>query len=278
MTAVGMKRSTWAVVIIGNVLVINALVYVFSEIKETGRAYTVISDFLAIIASLVAATGLYSAFNNFRQWDFVKTSWLMLFSGMMLFCTGETIRAFMELGLKLNMAESFPTVADTLRTLGYFPLCVGALMLVRGYIKSGFSLGRPRFYVSLGLAWSVCAAALCYFLFLPILADTSMERAAKAIYIFHPAADLFLILNAMILVYVTGFFSSGMVSRPWKCVAFGFVFMTLADITYSYLNLMDKYTSNGFTDIGWNTGYLLIGLAGFYQKELFDLLQGKSKT
>jgi len=88
-------------------------------------------------------------------------------------------------------------------------------------------------------------------------------------------ADIFLIANAAALVYVAKFFGTSLVSRPWKCIAFGFMFITASDVAYSYINWSGGYAAGNVIDMGWNTGYLLIGLAGFYQKELIDSISVK---
>ena len=44
----------------------------------------------------------------------------------------------------------------------------------------------------------------------------------------------------------------------------------IADLLYSYLSWEDQYGSGNLIDLAWNSGYLMIGLSGLYQKELIE--------
>jgi uncharacterized membrane protein YhhN len=78
-------------------------------------------------------------------------------------------------------------------------------------------------------------------------------------------------------MYITSLFGKGIISKPWKYLAFGFICFTLADLIYSYLSWQEKYDIGNPIDIAWNMGYLLIGLSGLYQWELIDSINGGSK-
>jgi len=273
-----MKKSTLAAIIAGNFIILNAIIYVFSAVRETANFYGIMSNILEALCAMTAALGLFVAFRILKKWDMIKTSWMLLFVGFGLYAVAEMVYASLAIAFHVNPSEIFPTAADYVWTLGYIPLCAGIAMLYYSYKKSGFAQGSKKFYLCLSAFLLAFAAVLVYFLFMPILKDPKTSLEAKVLYIFYPTADIFLIANALSLVYITRFFGVGLVSRPWKCIAFGFMFITAADVAYSYLNWTGQYAAGSVIDMGWNTGYLLIGLAGFYQKELIDSINsGGSK-
>jgi uncharacterized membrane protein YhhN len=85
---------------------------------------------------------------------------------------------------------------------------------------------------------------------------------------------MFVVIPALILVYITSLFGKGLISMPWRLLALGFICFTAGDLLYSYLSWQDVYGNGNFIDIGWNLGYLLIGMSGAYQKELLTSIQG----
>jgi len=44
-----------------------------------------------------SALGLFVAVRVFKRWDFIKTSWLLLFIGLGLFAVAESVYAVLEL-------------------------------------------------------------------------------------------------------------------------------------------------------------------------------------
>jgi len=270
-----MKKSTVAAIIAANLVIINAILYIFTEVHEIANIYKLISNVLAVLCSITAALGLFVAFRVLKKWDMIKSSWLLLFVGLGLFAVAESVYAMLNIGFHVNSAEVFPTAADYVWTLGYLPLCAGLALLYSGYKKSGFAQGSKKFYLCSSAFLLAFVLALVYFVFMPILKDTKISLEAKALYIFYPAADIVLISNALSLVYITQLFGVSLVSRPWKCIAFGFMFITASDVAYSYFSWAGQYDLGNLIGMGWNTGYLLIGLAGFYQKELIESINGK---
>lgn len=268
-----MKKSAGVILLMAVVLAVNVFVYFFLR-AGAARLYKVISDVLAIISSLMAVGGLFIAVTGFKKYDFVKCSWLMLLLGMFLYFCAETLYGFYEVVLNLNMDSIFPSFADWLWVLGYMPLIAGLAMLLYGYKKGGLPMGNKKNYAVLGLLLTILFWGVCHYLFIPILNDGETSFWGKFVYMFYPTGDFVLIAIAVALAYITGLLKSGMVSRPWRCIAFGFILITLSDIIYSYLLWQKQYDSGSLVDIGWNAGYLLIALAGVYQQELCRSITG----
>lgn len=265
-----MKKSTIFALAVANLLIINAFFYIVMQVKETAWLYSVVSNVSAVICSLLAVLGIFVAITNFKRYDFIKLSWIILLSGVCLYFLAETIYAVCEIGFRMDMDLIFPSVADWLWVVGYVPLIGGMVMFLHGYRMSGLPLGGKKFYIELFIVSMLIISFISAYIFVPIVKDSGISAMAKTVYVVYLTGDFVLIILSMILAHITGLLGVGLASRPWRCIAFGFIFITLSDIAYSYLTWQSNYSSGSFVDIGWNTGYLLIGLAGFYQKELFD--------
>ncbi|MGA1795992.1 MAG: hypothetical protein ACMUIL_09050 [bacterium] len=266
-----MKKSQMVWIVGLFLVVINVLFYFFGIGGENVLA--LVSDLFPIITVVVAGIGLAAAFKSFQEFDATKISWMLLLVGIILFFGGESIYAILELIFKFDMNETFPTIADYSWLAGYIPLFAGLAMLIYGYKKSGFPFGNTKAYTILSTVFIVITGGLIYLLLIPIIKDPETSVFAKFVYLFYPIGDLFLIIPAGFLLYITYLFGRGSVSRPWKYIAAGFIAMTIADILYSYLGWVGLYSAGNastYIDVAWNAGYLLIGLGGFYQMELIQ--------
>ncbi len=248
------------------VLVLNGLVYL---IQPGGEAVlTVVSDILPIVCAGAAFVLLASTLRAFKVMDQTKAAWLLLFLGIGLFFLGEVLYGVQELFLGVDLDEVFPSIADAAWSLGYLPLLAGLLMLLIGYVRSGFPMGNFAKYLVAGLALLGIGAFLIVTLFAPILADETLAGLTGFFYLFYPLADLILLVPAVILILVTATLGRGRLARPWAFVAAGFLLLGVADIAYSSLDWQGLYGPGHVIDIAWNAGYCLIGLGGRYQARL----------
>ena len=262
-----MKLSAKVWALTGMIMLFNIF---FFWIKPEGKILTIVSDLLPVICVLVSIIGITCAVKNLHGFDQTKIAWIMLLIGMVLFLAAETTYGFLEVIMNIDVNEVFPTLADYFWMAGYLPIFIGLVMLVIGYKKSGFSFGSKSTY-TFGISCFVLVTALIiYKLLIPIIQDPETERLAKFVYLYYPIADLFIIIPAMILAYITNLFGKGLISRPWRYIAVGFLCMTTFDIIYSYLSWNDMYGPGNFLDLLQNISYLLIGLGGIFQKELIE--------
>lgn len=259
-------RTLW--VFTGILLLINIGVYAF---RLGGEEFlTIFSDSLPVLCAVISAVCLFYAFKVFKKLDFVKVAWILFLIGMTSNFIAETLYAVLEIVLKTDMNSTFPSIADYFWCGAYIPLFIGLLMMLWGYKKSGFPMGNAKLYVALAIALIILIPVITYLLFLPILKDPEINALEKFFYLFYPIADILIVIPAIILIYITSLFGSGTISRPWKYLSIGFVLFTLADLSYSYLSWKELYGSGNFIDLAWHSGYLLIGMAGLYQKQLIE--------
>ncbi|MEW6066877.1 MAG: hypothetical protein AB1610_01060 [Nitrospirota bacterium] len=265
-----MKKSKTVFVFSLILIFFNLLFYSFQIGGE--NILTIVSDFLPVICSIIACIGLNTAFRSFKTFDYTKISWLMLLLGIVLFFGGESTYAVLEVIFEVDMNETFPTLADYFWLAGYLPLFIGLAMTIYAYKRSGFPFGNVKMYSLISAIFVIITGGLIYLLLIPIIQDTETSFLEKFVYLFYPIGDLFLIIPAVFMIYITSLFGKGSISRPWKYIAAGFISMTIADILYSYLSWLDMYGAGNFIDVAWNIGYLLIGIGAFYQKELIESL------
>lgn len=259
-------KSMWIISIA--LIIINIIVYGFRLGGET--FLSVFSDSLPVVCALLSVACLISAFRSFEFYDFTKIAWLMILTGIVLDFFAETIYGILEIGMKVDMDNTFPSFADYFWTSAYLFTFAGLAMMFIGYKKSGFPLGNVKLYFLLGFIVLMLAITFIYFMLIPIVKDTDTKAITKFFYLFYPIADLFVVILALILMNITSVFGSGKISRPWQFLAIGFIFFTLGDFTYSILGWKDLYGSGNFIDLAWHAGYLIIGLAGLYQKRLVE--------
>ncbi len=259
------KKIAWGIALL--LLTTNIVVCLVKpwnplHMKVFGNFFTIIMGFLAVL-------GTASAFTSFKSGDNAKKSWFMLFIGLLLFFIADSSYAYMELVLKLDMEKNFPLFSDFFYIAAYLPILLSLTMFLSNYRKSGLPWGTwKKSLIPAGLAILMITLIMIFVVFIPIMKDTKTDFFAKAIYFYYPIADILLLIHATILVYITGLFGKGNFSQPWKLISLGFVFLTIADILYSYFSWSGTYSTGSFTDIGWNFAYLLIAFGGFFQNSL----------
>lgn len=250
----------------GILLFINIIFYLFKPGGESVLLF--VGDTLPVICSLIASICLFYAYIEFKEYDLTKIAWFMIFLGIFLSFLAETLYGILEVFAGENMNELFPSIADYFWCIGYLPLFAGLAIMFINYKRSGFPLGKIRVYILITLLYLTLLIGVSYFLLLPIIDDTETSGLETFFYLFYPIGDFFLVLPAAMLMYITSLFGKGIISRPWKYLALGFLCFSFADLFYSYLSWQDKYQSGNMIDVAWHLGYLLIGLSGLYQREL----------
>jgi len=260
-------KKTKVIWIMGIALILaNILFYWFRLGGDVVLQY--VSDLLPVASSLIASISLIIAFTSFKTFDFIKISWLLLCVGIILFFLGESLYAILEIGLGMDMNESFPSIADIAWCAGYIPMLICLAMMLIGYVQSGLPLGKWLWYAVLSMIFIVVSASIVYYVLIPIMEDPESGVLAKVFSLFYPIADLFLLAPAFIIIYFTSMIGRGRLSRPWMYMAFGFFAFTVADLLYSYLSWTGAYENGNFIDVAWNAGYLLIALSAVTQSEL----------
>jgi hypothetical protein len=265
-----MKKTTKLWVFTGILLIFNIIIYLTHWGGDT--ILLLVSDCLPIICACISVVCLYLTFKSFKNYDFAKTVWLLLLIGIALDFVAEILYSTQEVILKVDMNTLFPSIADYVWCLAYIFVFAGLVMMLVGYKKSGLPMGNTKLFFTISIALLVLASVVIYFILVPIIKDIETSTQSKVFYLYYPIADTFVIVPAILLMYITSLFGKGTISKPWQFLAIGFVCFTISDLLYDYLSWQDLYGSGNLIDMGWNFGYLSIGLAGLYQLELIESL------
>lgn len=224
-----------------------------------------------IILSFFATLILSFTVQRFKTWDSARLTWFLLLLGTATFCTGECIYFFLEVIQGVNPDELYPSVADIFWCSAYIFFLAGMLNMITGYFKSGLPLEKwKQNLIPSGIVFIAIVGIMYKFLLQPIALDEETGSLEKFLYFFYPISDLLMILPAFFLIYITRLFGKGMLSKPWRVLALGFLIMAVADMSYSYLDWQDLYKTGNFIDMLWDVSYWLIGLSGFYQIEIME--------
>jgi hypothetical protein len=261
-----MKNTKQLWIFTAVILLINIVIYLTHWGGDQILKY--VSDGLPIICALIATISIYKAFREFKEFDFTKTAWLMILIGIALFMFAETTYSILEIFFKLNMDENFPSVADIFWCTGYIPLFIGLSMMFFGYLRSGLPMGNLKLYLLLSILLLIVLGLVITFILIPIIKDPETGLLTKIFSLFYPIADTLIVIPAVILMYITSLFGTGIISKPWKYLALGFICFTIADLLYSYLSWQEAYGNGNLIDIFWHVGYLLIAFAGINQKNI----------
>jgi hypothetical protein len=265
-----MKKLTLLWIISAIIIAINLIVYLVKPGGDVVLLY--VSDLLPVLSSFITVLCLFLAVRSFKGFDFTKLSWILILVGIFLYFIAEAVYSIQEIFLGFDMGEFFPNYADYFWCAGYIPFFIGLTMMFNGYRKSGLPLGKTSLYVTLASLFFIVAALVVYFLLIPVLRDPETETVDKVFYMFYPIGDLLIAIPALVLVYITSLFGSAIITKPWKFMALGFILFTISDLLYSYLDWMGLYGTGNLIDLGWNSGYLLIGVAGLYQYRIVKSL------
>jgi hypothetical protein len=263
-----MKKSRLLLIFIAVLAVLNVIYYLGQWGGPSVLQY--VSDALPALTSFIAVVCLYFTFKTFKEMDFARVSWMLIFIGIFLDFLAETTYGILEIGFQVDMNEHFPSLADIFWCTAYIPLFAGLFMMFFGYKRSGFPLGKIKVYAIIAISSFAVFVAMSYFLLIPILSDSESDDITKLFYLYYPIADLLTVIPAIILFYITTLFGRAVISIPMRMLAVGFICFTIADMLYAYLGWLDIYGNGNLIDVLWHVGYLVIGLAGLYQKELVE--------
>jgi len=267
-----MKRIKILWLLTAFILLINFIVYK----TVSGNLLLYISDFLPALCSFVATYGMYLAFKGFKSYDFVKVAWLLLLIGTFFDFLAESIYGILEVVFSVDMNNTFPSIADLFWCGSYIAYFLGLIMLFNGYRESGFPLGNMKMFALLSLLFTLFCVTVIYFLLIPIIQDGETSTLSKFFYLYYPIGDIATVSLSAILLYFISQFGKGLITMPWKMLALGFFFFSVSDLLYSYFGWNDTYGSGNLIDMGWHLGYLLVGIAGLYQRELVDSVKERS--
>jgi len=228
--------------------------YIFQPGGEP--ALKIYSDLAPIVVSGFAAAMALLLFSETKPQYPVRLVWLLLGLGLLCDFLGETIWAFSELILKIEVP--YPSLADIGWVLAYPLFFLGLYRQLR-LVRTG---KRWQEWFSL-VGGGVAGALILFFIILrPILLNGEIAWVEKSLDICYP---LFSLLNFIVALWLIMSFGKGILEEGWLLICIAYFFFGIGDTAYAYLTSRGLYTGIGdiFSDLSWISGYLLLGL-GFY--------------
>jgi len=221
----------------------------------------VYSDALAfIVAILPVVTGLY-VFSYFEKGNPEKTVWLILCIGLILWLLGEILWFYYEI---VKGVDPFPSLADVVWMLGYPSLFVALLLLYKNV-----DVRLKSYEVVFGIVVFLIAVAVFLLFGHMIPAEEEFTFLEKAVSLFYPVADLFLLYLALL---ITGLYWAGKLGHSWLLIAVGIILYVVGDLWFAYLEWMELYGEMAWhpVDFTWIIGDLLVFLGAAKYRISFE--------
>jgi len=224
--------------------------------------------YVVLLAYAILGTWMGAVlWNSFEPGEVLRAIWGYLALSLLLWTMAESISAYYELVLRVDIP--FPSLADALWLLGYIPLFAGLFLRFR-------SLGVPLRVSQIArsfLPFLIVAVPGFILIILPILVDVSSgSLAERLISAAYPVGDLLVVLGALLSVLAL---AGGALGRMWLIVAAGFLVVTASDLLFSYASWYELYTYSSpvnlitaITDITYVASYILIGVGVLGQARL----------
>jgi len=225
-----------------------------------------LGDILPIMLSIGTALMVYFMWRKFPPNSSSRKFWGWFVLGWSLWAIGEIL--YVVIGFIIDEVP-YPSAADIAYFLGTILLIVALALRIREtprQLKSWPRIGYWLLFLTL--------TTTVYFLVLqPILAAAD-ESGLWGLLLdaFYPLSDLVLLLLGIRLLFD---YNTRTASIGWVLVIVGFVFVTIADLVYSYAYSFDLYYPNGqvnlISSLGSSVPYILaylFWLLGLYRLQI----------
>jgi signal transduction histidine kinase len=249
----GVKRSPlrWRLVTAGQAATAIVVFHgAWLVVQPGGAGVTqVFADLALIPAALGAAVACAVAAR--RELGQSRKAWYLLGAGMASAGLGESIWAFYELILGLDVP--FPSVADVFY-LAMIPLVAVALLtfptaprMVISRVRTALD-GVLIVGSLLGVGWATVLG--------PLYRSGGAGPLEQTVGLAYPVGDLVIIG----LTLVVAARATGPQRTRFALIGAGLVLTALADSLFTYLTLIGAFSAGSLVDLGWMAGYLLIGV------------------
>lgn len=235
---------------------------------DASSGFLLVFGALGKLSALTLAAGVTMGFTlRLTPEEPVRFGWLVLAAGLWGFALGQMILVYHQLVLAIPIP--FPSIADALFLSGSAALFVALVAFLRAYAAAGFPFEIVRDVLRAGSAGLVLAAVCGWLLLAPLLPIRSWDLAT-VLGLAYPAADLALLVPAVLLLRVTMRFRGGSVARPWLLLVAGFFLFLASDILFAHLIALDLQSLEPVVDLLYLLSYVALAAAAVAQAHLFD--------
>ena len=200
-----------------------------------------------------------------RPFAFVAQRWVPVFlaAGIFCQCIGQVIYTYYD----IHHWPPFPSWAD-IAYLSTFPFLMVGILLLPTRRLSG--MARSRFMLDSILIMTAIVTFSWYFVLGPTMLQGYESNFALVIGSAYPFFDLILISCILRLSFRSTDASLTLVVR---LLSLGLIIIVITDSIYDYQTLQNIYV-NGWQDLGWPVGYMLLGLAA----QAFNIIRTRQNT
>jgi len=195
----------------------------------------------------------------------VRRAWIAMSAWLGCFAIGQTILAAHFFGS--GREPPIPSIADPIYFIGYLCLIAGLVMIIGAYRASGFSVGRLREVVAIGLVSAAIFAAVGAPMLLPV-ARSHTPIAERIVNVGYPLLDLVVLVPTLVLLRIAARFQGGSVFRVWTAILLGIVFFTGGDILFADVSPEAQARLGPLVDLFFALGFLFSGYGARLQHSL----------
>jgi hypothetical protein len=221
---------------------------------------------LQLAGLLLAALNLNIARKLYRSGDNPRAAWMLLTIGIVLWTFAQTVDAYHEIFLE---EVPYGTLADVFWVLGYIPIVIGLVILIRNFLATGLPAGSKSTYLFIALISFIVFVFFLKFLILPDLNNSENTLASKFLDVAYPALDTIVIAFAAALVRISWVLRGGNLSKTWQLLCIGFVMVAAADLILTNIEDIDS-SMYRFLDLLYFAAYFSIAIAGRFQVRMLQ--------
>ncbi|HSP07503.1 MAG TPA: hypothetical protein VLR94_10020 [Acidobacteriota bacterium] len=207
-----------------------------------------------VFSLLVCGLSLTITQSEYSTEDTPQKAWTNLAVGMWLWFFAQIIFAYYKLVLRQS---PYPSIADIFFAIGYLPLIIGVVFLIKDFKSTGLPMGTRSSYVIQTIVLLILYGIIFATLMWPLIVSKD-PIGAKFLNVGYPTCDFIMVSLTSVLVRISWGLRGGSLARSWLLLCIGFTLLGLTDITFAY-------RADPRLDVLFFSSYFLIALAGVYQ-------------
>lgn len=241
-------------------------------LAESSQTITILNDVAAVLCALIATFLFVRVWRSTSRKDISKKIWGQIVVGMVMWTVAEATWAYYE--VILGQEVPYPSLADLFWLFGYVMFSVALLNQYRLFQTT------PTQSQKLAITWLVVVFSLIgsFLVLIPIVESFDPAKLLESLLnIAYPLFDLVLLILTLAIIFSL---EQGRFALTWRLLGLGLVFMSTADLMFSYASWNEIYFPesrlNNITlliDTLYYVSYLTLGLAAYTYQIFSDSLQ-----
>ncbi len=242
-----------------------AALFLSSSLGRSSALWLYLNQAVPLLFLFLSAWFAHRNASSFTSENPVQLAWRLLSLGLAAFFAGDLIYAYYEFVLAAQ--APLASVAD-LFYVAYSVLLIAAeIAFLRAYRKAGLPIDLKLDVGLVGLAAAATSLTAGTMLLRPVF-QRGVVGLGEQLSIAYPLADLVILSLAVILFRITWKLKGGRVWQVWSSLVLGFVAVSVADLMFTYMTLLEHPELLAPSDLAYLLGYILFVRGGLKQREL----------